>query len=119
MLNELLSFQSLSLNTVDISGITPLFLAVGYQELELAKILIKHGANPFIAAADGRTLLSAVVLNEMGDESGENPMLDMLLNLPNAERLFEPDIRGWTPVHLAAQSGLMTFLAEFSVKFPD
>ena len=52
---EILLKHGTKVNTKTNTGITPLLNAENFNDLECVRVLIKYGADPDIAAADGMT----------------------------------------------------------------
>jgi ankyrin repeat protein len=62
-----------AINTAEVSGMTPLMLAVTGKHLETVQVLIEAGADPRLADKDGRTAR---------DLAADNPDIGNLLQLP-------------------------------------
>jgi len=81
-------------------GDTPLLTAISFDDLELVRFLLDHGADPNVTVEDGYTcLLSAV-------ESDADASVDIVARLIAAGAdIHQTGINGWTPLHLAAARG--------------
>ena len=81
------------------NGDTPLYLAVMLGSLNIIKLLIKHGANPYMINKNGNTILHNSVSNRKKPE-----ILKYLLELLPDLKDYK-DYHGWTPLKTAALMG--------------
>jgi uncharacterized protein len=65
--------ESISINARDASGRTALLLAVLHRHEAIARALLERGADPNIAAADGRAPLA------VARDQNEGPVVEALL----------------------------------------
>ena len=87
IVKELLK-RGADVNIADESGISPLALAVGENNLEMAKLLILNGAdaNKKIAAYEGGEVI------HLACSFGYDEMIELLVNFGNANLLSQDDL---------------------------
>jgi ankyrin repeat protein len=86
-------------NIVDADGWTPLHAAVRNSRLEVARLLIQAGADVTIPTTSGRTLLHTAA------ETGSFEVAKLLLDVGAKATAVNVKFKGWTPLHLAVESG--------------
>lgn len=83
-------------NATDETGITPLHLAVAYQDADIVDALIKWGANTHARTDRGQSVLHTACIQ------GRAVVLGLLLDA--AADVHDRDWNGTTPLHLASAS---------------
>lgn len=91
--SELISVINTNYSTDD--GMTFLHTAVGGNQLDMARELIKAGADVNAVASEGLSIFHVAVY--LGDES----MMELLLKESNKPNVNVKDINGFTPLQLA------------------
>ena len=90
--NDRVSAQKLlkmgaAVDTRNDRGKTPLFYAVQFRHIEMAKLLIEHNANPLIRDIDGATALNRIVQFPQDEPRQDHDIIQLLLSSSG----FNPD----------------------------
>lgn len=99
------SVENLDLEDKDAAGMTKLHHAVLDGDLLLVTSLVERGANIRSKSNDGKTALHYACRSRHGDNSGK--ILTLLLESVPEEVKDLADENGQTPIHYAAQRGLL------------
>ena len=92
--------NSLFIHERDYLGDTPLLTAIAFDNLELVRFLLEHGADPNIEVDDGYTCLLAAI------ESDADESTSIVSELIQAGAdIHATGISGCTPLHMAAACG--------------
>ncbi|HBE67481.1 MAG TPA: ankryin [Planctomycetaceae bacterium] len=84
----------------DYVGDTPLLSAIAFDNLELVRFLLKHGADPNVRVNDGYTCLLTA------SESDTEDSITIVAELIQAgANIHTTGINGFTPLHMAAARG--------------
>lgn len=84
----------------DYNGDTPLLSAIAFNNFELVRFLLKHGADPKVTVDDGYTCLLTAIESD-ADES--TPIVAELIHA--GANIHTTGTNGWTPLHMAAAQG--------------
>ena len=104
--------QGADVNAASRGGFTPLYLAVGNDNIDVAKLLLEKGAN--LEALTGR-FQSTALHNAV--ELGLAQMVQLLLN--QGARTDVVDLRKQTPVDIAIKNGNQALVQIFSSMFRE
>ena len=84
----------------DDGGDTPLLTAIGFDNVQSVRFLLKHGAAPNVAVDDGYTCL----LSAIESDADESTLIVAELIQAGAD-IHATGTNGWTPIHMAAARG--------------
>lgn len=84
----------------DYVGDTPLLTVIAYGNVDLARFLIQHGADPNVEVDDGYTSLLTAIESE---EDVSNEITELLIR--SGADIHATGINGWTPLHMASIRG--------------
>ncbi|XP_057313101.1 serine/threonine-protein phosphatase 6 regulatory ankyrin repeat subunit B-like isoform X3 [Hydractinia symbiolongicarpus] len=97
------------IDDIDSNGRTALFHAATYASQEMVKVLLDHGADPFMVAGDyERTCLHQACSRS----SGAIDVVKLLLETMGNEAKLEQDKAGLIPIHLAINKGNINVVHE-------
>lgn len=84
----------------DYVGDTPLLNAIAFDNLELVRFLLKHGADPNVTVNDGYTCLLTAIESDAAESI---PIVAELIQA--GANIHTTGTNGWTPLHMAAVRG--------------
>ena len=93
-------------NLQDENNLTPLHVALRKKWLELARILLEHGANPNAMDDRGQSALQLLLKPTNYDPTSHDDLIELLLEC--GANVNAQDEKGVTPLHLASRMGWFT-----------
>eukprot|EP00659_Diplonema_papillatum_P002948 gene2948-4636_t len=95
----------ISVNDYNKNGVTPLSIAVQNKNVNMAKRLLQHGADPNARATAAAGTYQGYTPVHFAAKTDELPLLDLLHEKGGSLKLAGKD--GWTPLHVACFSNCL------------
>ncbi|CAB0032647.1 unnamed protein product [Trichogramma brassicae] len=111
-------YQPMRVDTRDELGNTPLHLALEHENEESIESLLRSGADPNLANAEGSTALHIICKRDSDDDFLET-FFKIIDDVQQQVRIDARDRSGNTPLHLATESGYVNSIESLLRKGAD